>query len=242
MTPEEEVLFQVFLKTGLRKREVMFLEDDDLIVDTLAPGRVKRQLRVTNKPQLGFMTKTGKTRHVHVDRDLMDKLLALRATKRSSRLLFGTANGLPDYHMLDKLRSIARRAGIEPSRCWLHKFRATCATNWLRSKRLGGEGHDIGLVREWLGHDDYKSIEAYFAIAREEELIEPDEPRVVITPISETSDGSALTTCFGCRFDRAEVCSKLPDGSQIVYCPKCGDLASESGGNRTVIRKVACPA
>jgi len=40
MTPEEELLFLVFLKTGLRKREVMFLEDDDLIVDTLAPGRV----------------------------------------------------------------------------------------------------------------------------------------------------------------------------------------------------------
>ena len=242
MTPEEEVLFQVFLKTGLRKREVMFLEEDDLIVDTLAPGRVKRQLRVTNKPQLGFMTKTGKTRYVHVDRDLMDKLLALKATKRPSRILFPTVNGLPDYHMLDALRAIARRAGIEPSRCWLHKFRATCATNWLRSKRLGGEGHDIGNVREWLGHDDYKSIEAYFAIAREEELIEPDEPTQVVTPFSDASDCVAHTTCFGCRFDRAEVRSKLPDGSQIVYCPKCGDLACEDRGNRAVIRKVACPA
>jgi len=116
MTPEEEVLFLVFLKTGLRKREVMFLEDDDLIVDALAPGRVKRQLRVTNKPHLGFMTKNGRTRYVRVERDLMDKLLALKATKRPSKLLFGTANGLPDYHMLDMLRSIARRAGIEPSR------------------------------------------------------------------------------------------------------------------------------
>jgi site-specific recombinase XerD len=158
MTPEEQKLFEVFLKTGLRKREVMFLEEDDLIVDTLAPGRVKRQIRVTNKPYLGFMTKNGKTRYLRVDRDLMDKLLVLKATKRPSRILFPTVNGLPDYHMLDALRAIARRAGIEPSRCWLHKFRATCATNWLRSKRLGGEGHDIGLVREWLGHDDYKSI------------------------------------------------------------------------------------
>jgi integrase len=238
MTPEEELLFQVFLKTGLRKREVMFFEDDDLIVDTLAPGRVKREIRVTNKPHMGFITKNGKTRHIWgIARDLMDKLLALKATKRPSRLLFPTANGLPDYHMLDTLRSIARRAGIKPSHCWLHKFRSTCATNWLPSKRLGGEGYDMGLVREWLGHDDYKSIERYYAIVREEEMIEADEP----TQIPEncgTENCAVLTTCFGCRCDRAEVRSKLPDGSQIVYCPKCGDLACEDGGNRTVLRKV----
>jgi integrase len=238
MTPEEELLFLVFLKTGLRKREVMFLDEDDLIVDTLAPGRVKREIRVTNKPQMGFMTKNGKTRHVWgIDRDLMDRLLALKATSRPSRLLFGTSNGLPDYHMLDTLRSIARRAGIEPSRCWLHKFRSTCATNWLRAERLGGKGYDMGLVREWLGHDDYKSIERYYAIVREEEMIEVDEPAQV-PQNQDVSNCIAHITCFGCRFDKAEVCSKLPDGTQIVYCPKCGDLACESGGNRAVIRKV----
>ncbi|MGA8871419.1 MAG: site-specific integrase [Candidatus Acidiferrales bacterium] len=239
MTPEEHLLFEVFLKTGFRKREVMFLEEDDLIVDTLAPGRVKRQMRVTNKPHLGFMTKNGKTRYVRIDRDLMDRLLALKATQRPSRLLFGTANGLPDYHFLDTLRSIARRAGIEPSRCWLHKFRSTCATNWLRSKRLGGEGHDMGLVREWLGHDDYKSIERYFAIAREEEMIEADEPAQAPQNCG-TENCAFLTTCFGCHFEKAEVRSKFADGSQIVYCPRCGELACEDGGNRTVIRKIAC--
>ena len=242
MTPEEQLLFEVFLKTGLRKREVMFLEEDDLIVDTLAPGRVKREIRVTNKPQMGFMTKNGKTRHVWATpRDLMDKLLALKASKRPSRLLFGTANGLPDYHMLDTLRSIARRAGIEPSRCWLHKFRSTCATNWLRSKRLGGEGHDMGLVREWLGHDDYKSIERYFAIAREEEMIEADES-VQVPQNCGTENCVVLTTCFGCRCEKAEVRSKFADGSQIVFCPSCGELACEDGGNRTVIKKIACSA
>ena len=52
MTSEGKLLFEVFLKTGVRKREVMFLEEDDLIVNTLAPGRVKRQIRCTNKPKL----------------------------------------------------------------------------------------------------------------------------------------------------------------------------------------------
>jgi len=142
----------------------------------LAPSLVKRQVRVTSKHRLGFMTKNGKTRFVPVERDLMNKLLVLKATERPSRLLFGTRMGLPDYHMLDTLHAIAKRAGMDdPSQCWLHKFRSTCATNWLRAKRLGGKGYDIGVVRDWLGHDDCKSIEAYIALVREEELIEPDK-------------------------------------------------------------------
>ena len=141
MTADEVVLFELFLNSGLRKREVMFLENDDLIVENLAPGLVKRQIRVTSKHRLGFMTKNGKTRFVPVERDLMNKLLVLKATERPSRLLFGTRTGLPDYHMLDTLHAIAKRAGMDdPSQCWLHKFRSTCATNWLRAKRLGGKG------------------------------------------------------------------------------------------------------
>jgi len=143
---------------------------------SLSEALVKRQIRVTSKPRLGFMTKNGRTRFVPIDRDLMNKLLALKATNRPSRLLFGTRTGLPDYHMLDTLRSVSGRAGIEPSHCWLHKFRSTCATNWLRSKRLGGKGYDIGVVRDWLGHDECKSIESYIGIVREEELIEVNEP------------------------------------------------------------------
>ena len=238
MSSEQRLLFDVFLNAGLRKKEVMFLEEDDLIVEELYPGRVKRLIRVTNKPHMGFMTKNGKTRYVPIDRDLMNRLLELEATRRPSRLLFGTATGLPDYHMLDTIRSVARRAGIEPSQCWLHKFRATCATNWLRPERLGGKACDIGLVRQWLGHDDLKSIEAYYAIVREEERIEPDEPEQV-PQHSVAQHGTAHTPCFGCRFDMAEVQSRLSDGSQVVYCPACGELAYENGGNRTVMNRIA---
>ncbi|HEV2396688.1 MAG TPA: site-specific integrase [Candidatus Sulfotelmatobacter sp.] len=239
MTSDEELVFEVFLKAGLRKQEMMFLEEDDLIVETLAPGIVKRQIRVTSKPSLGFMTKNGRARYIPIDRDLMDRLLALKATKRPSGLLFGTRNGLPDYHMLDTLRQVAGRAGIDPARCWLHKFRATCATNWMRPERLGGKGNDIGLVREWLGHDDYKSIEAYYAIVREEELIVPDEPHEPIHDKTVSQSLTASTICFGCRFEDAEVQSRLSDGSQVVFCPVCRELAYESGGNRKVISKIA---
>lgn len=66
--------------------------------------------------------------------------------------------------------AIARRAGVDPATVWLHKWRATAATNWLRSKELGGRGWDIAVVRQQLGHEDYKSIEAYIAIVRNEEI------------------------------------------------------------------------
>ena len=43
------------------------------------------------------------------------------------------------------------------------------ATNWLRSKELGGKGWDIGYVRQQLGHEDMKSIEHYIAIVSNEQ-------------------------------------------------------------------------
>jgi integrase len=49
-------------------------------------------------------------------------------------------------------------------------LRATTATHWLRSKDLGGMGRDIAVVRQQLGHSDYKSIEAYIALVKNEEL------------------------------------------------------------------------
>jgi integrase len=179
MTPDEVALFETLLKAGLRKQEVMFLEDGDLIVETLGPGLVRRDICVQSKPHWGFVTKNGKKRLVPIPADLMNKLLAVKAKARSSKLLFGTSSGKPDYHILDTLHSIAKRAGFDPSNFWLHKFRSTCATNWLRSPKFGGKGYDIAIVRELLGHDDYKSIEAYLAYVRREELIEVDEPENV---------------------------------------------------------------
>lgn len=239
MTPDEVVLFEFFLQSGLRKREAMFLEDDDLIVETLAPGLVKRQVRVTSKPRMGFMTKNGKTRFVPIGRNLMDKLLALKATKRPSKLLFGTRTGLPDYHMLDTLRSIAKRAGMnDPTQCWLHKFRSTCATNWLRAKRLGGKGYDIGVVRDWLGHDDCKSIEAYIALVREEELIEPDEPELSTNGSFTTEPVSTHTKCLKCGCNEAELSTTFIGGSRVVFCPSCQDLVFEHDGKRTLLQKI----
>ena len=68
------------------------------------------------------------------------------------------------------MNPIAKRAGLDPTTCWLHKFRATCATDWLRSKDLGGRGFDIGFVRQQLGHRDLQSIEHYLALVKLESV------------------------------------------------------------------------
>ena len=170
MDEGEHLIFSTFYESGLRKRELMHLEDVDLTCDELKPGRFKTEIRVESKPAWKFQTKTGSSRVVWVSKELMDRLLQRKATRRASKLLFGTSAGNPDYHFWDRLKAIAKRAGLDPTTVWLHKFRSTAATTWLRSERLGGKGWDIGYVRQRLGHEDMKSIEHYIAMVKNEEM------------------------------------------------------------------------
>ena len=169
MEPDEHLVFSVLLEAGLRKKEMMHLEDGDLIRDELVPGAWKCELRIESKPQWGHLTKTGACRNVLIGKELMDRLLAWKAQPRPSKLLFGTKGGLPDWHWWDRLKRAAERCGIDPETVCLQKFRSTAATTWLRPKELGGKGWDISFVRQQLGHEDYKSIERYIAIVKNEE-------------------------------------------------------------------------
>ena len=144
MDEGEHLIFSVFYEAGLRKRELMHSEDTDLICNELQPGCFNCEIRVESKPHLRFQTKTGSSRNVSVSKELMDRLLRRKAEKRPSKLLFGTSTGKPDYHFWDRLKAIARRANLDPTTVWVHKWRATAATMWLRSKGLGGKGWDIG--------------------------------------------------------------------------------------------------
>jgi integrase/recombinase XerD len=165
MNQEEFLRYLTFLKSGLRKKELMFLEDDDAIIEFHADGREKREIRVERKNHYDFMPKNGKSRNVPVPRDLAELLLERKQMKRPGKLLFSTKTGAPDRHMLEKLRAIAKRAGLDPSHFWLHKFRATYAVGRLRA------GVDVDTVREWLGHKDSESLRAYLVHLKNEEAI-----------------------------------------------------------------------
>lgn len=171
MDEDEHLIFSTIYEAGLRKREWMHLEDTDLFLHELQPGVFNCEIRVESKPHCKYQTKTGNSRNVGVSKELIDRLLRRKATKRTSRLLFGTSLGKPDYHVWDRLKAIAKRAGLDPTTVWVHKWRATAATNWLRSKELRGKGWDIGYVRQQLGHEDLKSIEHYISTIRNEERV-----------------------------------------------------------------------
>ena len=82
---------------------------------------------------------------------LLYRMIVEGAAKNEGRdiypLIFPTKTGRPNGHMLEKCKLIANRAGLDPNRFWLHKFRSHYATMLLRS------GLDIITVRKMLGHE-----------------------------------------------------------------------------------------
>ncbi len=70
-------------------------------------------------------------------RFLLEEGLALALEARCKRLkqsdlVFPTRNGKANGKHRLALTRVAKNAGMDDSRFWLHKFRATAATNWLR--------------------------------------------------------------------------------------------------------------
>jgi len=61
MDEDERLIFDLLYQTGLRKCELMHLEDTDLFVEELAPGYIKREIRVQSKNHWKFKTKNGKS-------------------------------------------------------------------------------------------------------------------------------------------------------------------------------------
>jgi integrase len=161
-TPAQSTLFKTFLLTGFREDEVMYLYWSDLDFD-------RGTLRVTAKPEFDFTVKDYEERTIAVPHDnLMGELYKLKQsnfimqlkTGTPCRLVFPTAGGKPNSHMLRLCKRIAHRAELNCKVCeacvksngkecehyFLHKFRATYGTELLR------KGYDIATVRKQLGH------------------------------------------------------------------------------------------
>src|SRR5215831_5099002 len=60
-------------------------------------------------------------------------------------------------------QAVARRGGLDENRYWLHKFRATFATNAL------AHGVDLRTVQLWLGHTEIESTMRYLKPSRRAE-------------------------------------------------------------------------
>jgi integrase len=172
-TPNHKLLFQTFLCTGFRKREISTMTWDD--VDFR-----HRILKVRGKPQYGFKPKNHEERSVPVPPALIRRLAARQKTHGEMELIFPTpphptrpnyGGDKPNEHHLELCKEIAWRAGLNCRHCttssgrcakgpycekWnLHKWRHTYATTMLQS------GLDIKSLQDLLGHKNLSTTEKY---------------------------------------------------------------------------------
>ncbi|QNI33988.1 site-specific integrase [Alloacidobacterium dinghuense] len=178
---EEKLLFQVYLATGFRFREV----------NTLTWDRVDFRRNVLwVKPDViyGFKPKNHEVRSVKVPSSLIESLKQ-RQKSSKTRLVFPTrphpkrpsyGGDQPDAHHLELCKEVAFRAELNCGHCkstkgkcattancerwYLHRWRDSFATNLLRS------GVDIKTLQTLLGHKKLSTTEKYLAALRMDEL------------------------------------------------------------------------
>jgi integrase/recombinase XerD len=164
--PSEKLLFQFFLMSGFREQEAMYITWRDVNLKSST-------VSVKHKPQYRWTPKAYKERSVPVPTAFLKELIAsMPATAKPTDLVFPTASGKPDTHMLRSLKRLVDRAGLNCKSCdscvahkecehwWLHKFRASFGTACLQN------GVDLKTVQSWLGHSDLASTMRYLKAAR----------------------------------------------------------------------------
>lgn len=154
---DDFLLFTFYLQSGFRMSEVMYLGWSDLNL-TLGTARVEA------KPQYKWVPKNKLARTVKLPTTLVEQLITMHSDYPHTKLVFGTASDRPDGHMLERCKRIARRAKLDETQFFLHKFRATAATTMLR------KNVDIKQVQTYLGHSDIQSTMRYLAVVRAEQM------------------------------------------------------------------------
>ena len=139
----QRALYKVLLCCGLRKEEVRWLRWTDL---------EDKMLHIQPHPPQ-FNPKNHESRRIPVPPEVLSLLRQM--PRRPGVLIFPTESGRPNKHFLLQLKRLVTRAGLDEDRFWLHKFRATYATNLLR------RGVDLRTVQMLLGHRDTNSTMRY---------------------------------------------------------------------------------
>jgi integrase len=171
--PDEDLRFRTLYEPAFRKKELVYLEKEDVLRD-------RQMLRVQSKTRYDengkllykFKAKANSEREVPISKELMERIVAHmnHPAHPKSRLVFCTSTGHPDTHLWDKIQSIAKRAEMDGFD--VKTFRATRATEWLRPKWLGGCDYGVPTVRNLLGHDEEsESIWSYVSCIDKEILV-----------------------------------------------------------------------
>ena len=149
----EKALFSTFLLTGLRELEVVHLFWTDVSFEL-------QTVRVTAKPELGFYPKRWEEREVPIPVQLID-LLRAHPRRAGCNFVFSSPKGNREYHMLDRCKAVAGRAGLDPTKFDLKTFRSTFASRALRA------GFDVRTVQHWMGHKSLETTMRYLVPSQE---------------------------------------------------------------------------
>lgn len=159
-TDYHRTLYNFLLMTGLREKEAMYCAWDDVNLRAST-------LTVRWKPEYDFTPKAYREREIPIPKRLVVILKTYQTRSATgSALIFHTASGLPDTHMLRGLKRNASRAGLSPQKFCIHKFRSTFATLHLQA------GADLRSVQAWLGHTNLVSTIRYLKPARASAMLD----------------------------------------------------------------------
>lgn len=179
---EEKLVFQTFLCTGFRSRELSCLTWEDI-------NWKSGTLSVRPKPEFEFTPKSYEERAVPIPKVLLEALRARWTKRKEGALVFPTpkhpkrknyGGEKPDAHFLELCKKVAHRGKLNCGRCktaqgkcaegpycqkfYLHKWRHTFATQMLQS------GVDIKTLQTLLGHKNIATTEKYLKSLRLDDL------------------------------------------------------------------------
>jgi len=169
--PRENLLYRLMVQTGVREREAMHLEWNDIDAE-------RKILKLQSKiKRWGFRMKDFEERELPLTDDLLSRLIDYKREHAGANNLIFSKAGKPDGHMLRSLKRHVRAAGLNCGKCdgclgkrrecenwYLHKFRATYCTKLLRTNKL-----DIRTVQQMMGHGDLESTMRYLRPAENEQ-------------------------------------------------------------------------
>ncbi|MGB8657619.1 MAG: tyrosine-type recombinase/integrase [Candidatus Zixiibacteriota bacterium] len=141
----------IFLCTGLRRSELVFLEWRDIDFDN-------GLIYVQSKPEFGFHPKSYKPRSIPICNDLRTFLFDM---PQAGRFVFDDGHNQPLHHpntYYKELTKIYKKAGIEGAN--LHTLRHTFASHLIM------KGVDPRTVQEYLGHSSLQVTEKYSHLSK----------------------------------------------------------------------------
>lgn len=149
---DETDVISFFLYTGFRDEEAVFAKYSDIDFK-------KGVINVHDKPEYGWTVKDHEQRSqdIILPRKFLKRMerRRVRYEAKMSDLIFPTAQGKPNHHLIYVSQRVAKRAGLEV-RITQHKFRRTFGT--MVAKQSG-----IEQARIWLGHSDIATTQRYLA-------------------------------------------------------------------------------